>query len=84
MSQSVTIYSTPACGYCKAAKEYMTKNGIDFSDINVEEDQDKAKEMIEKSGQMGVPVIVIGEGNDERLIIGFDQQRLSEAFGTGE
>lgn len=84
MNQSVTIYSTPSCGYCKAAKEYMTKNGIDFTDINVEADQERAKEMIEKSGQMGVPVIVIGEGADERVIIGFDQQRLSEAFGTGE
>lgn len=84
MNKSVTIYSTPSCGYCKAAKEYMTENGIEFNDINVEADQDKAKEMIEKSGQMGVPVIVIGEGDEERLIIGFDQQRLAEELDTGK
>jgi len=46
-----------------------------------QQDQDKAREMIEKSGQMGVPVITVGEGNDEELIIGFDQNRLSEALG---
>ncbi len=71
-AKKVTIYSTPTCPYCKRAKDYLTQKGIPFTDFNVAEDRAKAKEMIEKSKQMGVPVIVVGDD----VITGFNQAKL--------
>lgn len=79
--KKVTIYTTPTCGYCKATKELFTQHNIAYTEVDVAADQAKAREMIEKSGQMGVPVIVIGEGPSEELIVGFDKPRLSSALG---
>ncbi|MFA7654004.1 MAG: glutaredoxin domain-containing protein [Candidatus Magasanikbacteria bacterium] len=74
----VLVYSTPSCPYCHMAKDYFKNNGVEFTDYNVAADQIKAQEMINKSGQMGVPVIDI---NGE-IIIGFRpeifQQLLSK------
>jgi alkyl hydroperoxide reductase subunit F len=84
MDKTVNIYSTKTCGFCKAAKEYLDSNNISYTDIDVGENQDKAREMIEKSGQMGVPVIVVGEGSDEEVIVGFDQGRLAKALEIKE
>lgn len=81
MHKPVTIYSTQTCGYCRAAKEYFTANDVAYTEVDVGSDQEKAKEMIEKSGQMGVPVIVVGTGNDEQIIVGFDQAKLAETIG---
>ena len=72
--RKVVIYSTPTCPYCKRAKDYLSRKGIPYTDINVAEDREKAKEMIQKSGQMGVPVIII---NDE-VVVGFNQTRLDK------
>jgi glutaredoxin-like YruB-family protein len=63
----ITIYSTPSCHFCMLAKEWFKEKGVEFKDIDVSRDHDAAKEMIEKSGQMGVPVVEI---NGE-LTIGF-------------
>lgn len=82
MSKSIKIYTTPTCGYCRATKEFLREHDIAYTEIDVSSDRDKAKEMIEKSGQMGVPVIVLGEGADEELIIGFDRTRLAQAVGV--
>ena len=81
MSKPVTIYTTPTCGYCKATKAFFDEHGVQYDEIDVSTDQDKAKEMIEKSGQMGVPVIIIGEGDDQNIVVGFDQTKLSELLG---
>ena len=81
MNKPVTIYSTPTCGYCKLAKEFFKANAVEFTEVDVSADQQKAREMIEKSGQMGVPVITIGEGSDEQLIVGFNKPRLATALG---
>ena len=59
----------------------MKEHNVEFSDINVAADHAKAQEMIEKSGQMGVPVIVIADEGQEEVIIGYDQQRLAGALG---
>ncbi len=75
--KNVTIYSTPTCHFCHLAKDYFTANNIKFTDYNVATDLEKRKEMIEKTGQMGVPVIDI-EGE---ITIGFDQGRLAAALG---
>ena len=68
----VTIYSTPTCHFCHAAKDFFTAHNVKFTDYNVGTDLAKRKEMIEKSGQMGVPVIVVGD----ELIVGFDEAQL--------
>ena len=70
--KKVTVYSTPTCPYCKRVKDYLTQKGIAFTDYNVAEDREKAKEMIDKSRQMGVPVIVVGD----EIIVGFNQAKL--------
>lgn len=72
--QHVEIYSTPSCHFCHMAKEFFKEKNVPFTDYNVAEDQAKRAEMIDKSGQMGVPVIVIG--ND--LIIGFNKPLISK------
>jgi len=74
---NVTIYSTPTCPYCKMAKEYMTENNVECKDVDVSTDQDAASEMVQKSGQMGVPVIDV----DGKIIVGFDKQELQSALG---
>lgn len=74
----VTIYSTPTCHFCHMAKEFFAANHIEFTDHNVGTDLAKRKEMIEKSGQMGVPVITVGS----ELIVGFDEARLRELLAV--
>lgn len=70
----VTIYTTPTCHFCHAAKEFFTANKITFTDHNVASDLPKRQEMIQKSGQMGVPVITVGD----KLVVGFDEGALRE------
>ncbi|MEX0917343.1 MAG: glutaredoxin domain-containing protein [Candidatus Paceibacterota bacterium] len=70
--KNVTIYSTPACHFCHAAKEFFKENNIEFTDYDVSADAEKRSEMVEKSGQMGVPVIFV----DDEMIIGFDENKL--------
>ncbi len=71
------IYSTPVCHFCQAAKEFFKENNVSYEDINVAEDAEKRQEMIEMTGQMGVPVIKIG--ND--VVIGFDEGKVKELLG---
>jgi len=70
--KKVVIYSTPTCPYCKRVKDYLTQKGILYTDYDVAADREKAKEMIQKSKQMGVPVIII----DGEIVVGFNQVRL--------
>lgn len=77
----VTIYTTQTCQYCKAAKQFLQEHEVAYAEIDVGSDAEKAREMIQKSGQMGVPVIVIGAGIEEQLIVGFDQARIAAALG---
>lgn len=73
MSQ-VTIYSTPTCHFCHAAKEFFTANNVTYTDYDVASDLDKRTEMIDLTGQMGVPVIKI----DDDIIVGFDEGKIKE------
>lgn len=74
---SVTVYSTPTCPYCNMAKDYFKEHNVDFVDYNVGADQAKAQEMVQKSGQMGVPVIDINGS----IIVGFDKARINAVLG---
>jgi glutaredoxin 3 len=71
---TVTVYSTPTCPYCVMVKSYLKENKVEFTDVNVAEDKDKAQEMIDKSGQMGVPVLEI----NGKIIIGFDKTAIQK------
>ncbi len=73
---NVRIYTTTNCPYCNMAKEFFTKNNVKYEEVNVENDQKAATEMIEKSGQMGVPVIDV----DGKIIVGFDRPALERAL----
>ncbi len=75
--KEVTIYSTPTCQFCNMAKAYLKENNIPFTDYNVAENVEKRMEMVELTGQMGVPVIKIGD----EIIIGFNQPRIAELLG---
>ena len=77
MAKKVTVYSTPTCPFCIRAKQYLKDNNVQFEDIDVSENHDKAQEMIKKSGQMGVPVLEI----DGAIIVGFDKDKIKEALG---
>lgn len=70
----VKIFTTPSCVYCKMAKEFFKNNKVAYEEKDVMKDMDARNEMIQKSGQMGVPVIDI----DGKVIVGFDQGRLKE------
>ena len=72
--KKVVTYSTPTCPYCKRAKEYLSQKGISYTDIDVAQDREKAREMAEKSGQMSVPVIII----DGEIVVGFNQGQLDK------
>ena len=77
MDKEIIIYSTPTCHYCQMTKEFLKEKGIEYTEHNVAEDAEKRSEMIEKSGQMGVPVIYVGD----EMMIGFDQGKLSTLLG---
>jgi glutaredoxin-like YruB-family protein len=74
MDTTVKIYSTPVCHFCHAAKEFFKENNIAYTEFDVAADADKRTEMIDITGQMGVPVIQIGED----VVIGFDEAKVKE------
>ena len=71
---AVKVYSTPTCPWCTVAKDYLTSKNIAFEDIDVSKNRQGAMEMIQKSGQRGVPVLDI----DGQIVIGFDQKKIDE------
>lgn len=73
---SVSIYTTPSCGYCRVAKDWFRKNNVSFTEYDVSKDQRKAEEMVRKSGQMGVPVIEV----NGRIIVGFNQPLIESSL----
>jgi len=75
--KNVKVYSTPSCPFCKRVKQYLSDNGVEFQDIDVTADQEMVKEMVEKSGQMGVPVVDV-EGD---IVVGFDRDKIASALG---
>lgn len=77
MVNKVTIYSTPSCVYCNMSKEFFKKNNVSYVDHNVAEDDEAREEMVNKSHQLGVPVIDI----DGKVVVGFDQKELSRLLG---
>ncbi len=77
----ITIYSTPTCGFCTLAKDFLKEKGVEFKEIDVSVDQEEAQKMVDKTGQMGVPVIIINKDGKEDVIVGFDQAQLMTILG---
>lgn len=73
---NVTVYSTKTCPWCVRAKEYLKSKNVKYKEVDVGADKKAAEEMIEKSGQMGVPVLDIGG----TIIVGFDRQAIDKAL----
>lgn len=76
----VTIYSTPSCHYCNEAKAYFAENGVKYKEVNVAANAEERAKLIKMSGQMGVPVITIGEF----MVIGFNKSRLDEILNLND
>lgn len=74
--KNVQIYTTPTCHFCQMSKEYFKEHGVEYTEHNVAADLTKRQEMIDKSGQMGVPVILV----ENEMIIGFDKRKLDSLF----
>jgi len=72
----VTIYSAPWCAFCHAAKQFLDGKKVSYKDINVDEDHKAAMEMVQKTGQAGIPVLIIGD----ETIIGFDRPKIESAL----
>jgi len=77
MAKKVKVYSTTVCPWCAKTKEFLKEHNIQFEDVNVAEDDEARNEMMEKSGQLGVPVIDI-EG---KIVVGFDKHKIAELLG---
>ena len=75
---NVIIYSTPTCGYCHMAKEFFTRNNVTYKEKDVASDMEARQEMLEKSQQMGVPVIDV----DGTILVGFNEPKLRELLSV--
>lgn len=76
--KEVTIYTTPTCHFCHLAKDFFKENKIEFTEHDVSSDVEKRTEMVQKSGQMGVPVILVGD----EIVTGFDEAKLISLLST--
>jgi glutaredoxin 3 len=75
----VIVFSTPTCSFCNAAKRYFRERNIRFTDVDVSRDQSAARDMMRRTGQMGVPVILI----NNKAIVGFDKSKIMSALASG-
>ena len=73
----VKIYSSPACPYCVALKNFLLENNVEFEEVDVSESEEALREMVAKTGQRGVPVVEI----DDEVIVGFDRERIINLLG---
>ena len=72
----IKVYSTPFCPYCVTLKDYLKEKKVEFAEVDVSEDEKERDEMVNLSGQIGVPVVNIGG----KIIVGFDNKEIDEAL----
>ena len=72
--KNVVVYSTPTWPWCTRVKEYLSQKNVAYTEYDVAQDKDKAREMVEKSKQMGVPVVIV----DDEIVVGFNQAELEK------
>lgn len=78
--KQVTLYTHETCSFCQKTKEYLKQHAIEFSDYDVVEDAEKAREMIKISGQMAVPVMVVRDGDNEEVVVGYDPEAFDKVL----
>lgn len=76
----VTLYTTPTCVYCKAAKEFFSENNVEYDEKDVSKNEADLQEMVKKSGGMAVPVIDI----DGKVLVGFNKDQVADLLGVGK
>ncbi len=76
----VIIFTTPTCSFCRAAKQYFNEKRVRYTEVDVSRDQRAAQDMLRRTGQMGVPVILI----NNRPIVGFDKPKINNLLGINE
>jgi glutaredoxin-like YruB-family protein len=76
MDNNITVYSASWCGFCHAAKDYLNKLGVKYTDIDVEKDPQAGAAAFTKSGQRGIPVLDIGGD----IIVGFDRPKIDASL----
>ncbi len=72
----IKLYSTPSCPYCRMAKDFLAEEDVDFTAVDVSEDETAAQEMMDKSGQMGVPVMEL----EDIIVVGFEREAYRKAL----
>ncbi len=77
--KKVVVYSTPTCHFCNLAKEYFKTHNVPFESFDVSTDREKQMEILDKTGQMGVPVILIGDD----VVVGFDKPKIDQLLNLG-
>jgi glutaredoxin 3 len=84
--KKVEIYSTPSCHYCNLAKDFFKANDVAYTEYDVAEDIEKRKEMVERTQQMGVPVIILSDAENAEaeptIVIGFNEDKIREELGV--
>ncbi len=73
----VVVFSTPSCPWCTRVKSYLRQKGVTFKDVDVSRDRRAAEDMVRRTGQQGVPVVLIGS----RAVVGFDKQKIDKYLG---
>jgi len=74
----IKLYTTPTCTYCVLLKKYLDEKNVEYEEVDVSEDEEAQKRMVEKSGQMGVPVV---ETEEEKFIVGFNKEEINKELG---
>ena len=82
MLMTITIYSTPTCVYCKAAKKFFIDHNLDYKEVDVAMDPAAAQDLIEKSGQLGVPVIIVNQDGKDTVLVGYNQSKLKQVLSV--
>jgi glutaredoxin-like YruB-family protein len=80
MTEEIEVFTTPTCPYCTKVKQWLDENEYDYEEHNVASDQEKAKEMIKRTGQKGVPQTFIGDD----VVIGFQPDKIEQAIENQE
>ncbi|GIW69124.1 glutaredoxin family protein [Candidatus Parcubacteria bacterium] len=82
---SVVIYTSPTCHFCHMAKEFFAEHNVEYEERDVASNPEFAREVVERSGQMGVPVVFVTKnGGEEEMVVGFDEARLREVLNIQE
>ncbi len=74
MNMEVKVFSTPTCPYCRQLKEFLNSNKVNFTDVDVSKDTKAREYVVEKTNQMGVPVLEA----DGKFVVGFDREKVAK------